>query len=81
MAATESTVPFATLAATLTTMVAERLTPGAVAPAQVQTTGLVALQIAPALGVIEANVLPAASGRLKLTPCASLGPALLMVAT
>ena len=65
---------------TATTMVTVRATVGAVTPAQVQTTGLTALQIAPALGVADTNVVPAGSGSVMFTPCASEGPPLVSVA-
>ena len=66
--------------ATATTMVAVRATVGAVGSAQVQTTGLAALHNPPALGVAETKVVPAGSGSVMFTPCASEVPPLVTVA-
>ena len=66
--------------ATATTMVAETTAAGAVAPAQLQTTGDAALQVPPALGVADTKLVPAASGSVMLTSCASAGPPLVAVA-
>lgn len=70
------------LCATLTeaTIVALRTLAGVVGPDQLQTTGLSVLQTPPALGLTETRLVPGGKARLKLTFCASFGPALLTFA-
>jgi hypothetical protein len=68
-------------AGTAATTVTLWLAPEAVAPAQVQTTGVAALQLPPALGVADAKVVPAGSGSVIDTASAGAGPLLVAVAT
>ena len=65
---------------TAATMLTERTPAGAVPAAQVQMTGLTALQLPPALGEAETKLVPAGRGKVMVAPCASEGPALLSVA-
>ena len=53
---------------TRATIVAVRLTPTAVGPPQVQTTGLALLQLPPALAAAETKLVPAGSGSVIVAP-------------
>ena len=80
-AVAEIFVPASVAGLTNATTVAICDAPGAVAPAQVHTTGLAALQMPPTLGVTDTKVVSAGNGSVIEAPCASDAPAFDRLAT